>query len=94
MPVEGIDVPDFSMDEKKHFSELKEKSPVNAVKKLMEKMGVNQRDAKYIVTHINVKYGQCNRCRFNTLDREYIKCPNCGALNFNWTINQNPSENS
>jgi len=52
----------------------------------MNNFKVNHRDAKYIVTHINTEYGRCKRCIFNNLDEEYVKCPKCGALNFNWKI--------
>ena len=85
LPKEGIEIPDFSTAEKELYRELKKKSTILAVKKLVDEMGFSHRDAKYVVAHINIAYGQCNRCNFNELDKEYMECPKCGALNFNWT---------
>jgi hypothetical protein len=85
LPKEGIEMPDFSNAEKRQCREWKEKSSIHAVKKLIEEKGLKHQDAKYIVTHINITYGQCNRCTFNELDQECGKCPRCGALNLNWT---------
>lgn len=86
-PEEGIEIPDFTQSEKVELHELNLTSPLHTVKLLMSKFKVKHIDAKYIVTHINRDYGQCKRCSFNKLDEEYIKCPKCGALNFNWKIN-------
>ncbi len=88
LPKEGIEIPNFSIAEKEQSRKWKEKSPIHAVKKLMDAMSFSHRDAKYIVTHINVEYGQCNSCNFNTLDEEQGKCPKCGALNFNWVTHK------
>lgn len=85
LPKEGIEIPDFSAAEKEQYRKLKEDSPVRAVKELMDEKSLSHRDAKYIVTHINIEYGHCNRCSFSELDEEYGKCPKCGVLNFNWT---------
>jgi predicted Zn-ribbon and HTH transcriptional regulator len=84
IPKERIEIPEFSSAEKEHFRKLKEESPIRAIKELIHEKKLSHRDAKYIVTHINIKYGQCNRCGFNKLETEYGKCPQCGALNFNW----------
>ena len=43
-------------------------------------------DAKFSLMHINKKYGKCNRCNVDFLDEEYIVCPKCRALNFNWKL--------
>lgn len=84
LPKEGIEVPDFAITEKSKLSELTIQSPLHSIKYFIDNFKLSHRDAKYIVTHINTIYGQCNRCKFDSLDREYINCPKCGALNFNW----------
>ena len=84
LPKEGIEIPEFSLAEKEQYRKVKEESPIRAVQNLIDEKKLSHRDAKYIVTHINIEYGQCNRCSFNELDEEYGKCPKCGALNFNW----------
>ncbi|MBK7988010.1 MAG: Com family DNA-binding transcriptional regulator [Ignavibacteria bacterium] len=86
LPKEGIDIPDFSISEKSKLMALKVQSPLNSIKYIIDNLKINHRDAKYIVTHINEIYGQCNRCKFDSLDEEHINCPKCGALNFNWKI--------
>jgi hypothetical protein len=87
LPKEGIEIPDFTPSEKKRLWELKLKSPIHSVKHLIDNFKLSHSDAKYITLHINKDYGRCNRCSFDKLDEEYIKCPKCGALNFNWKIN-------
>ena len=84
LPKEGIEIPDFTAQEKTAFLEWAEKSRLEAVKNLMREKNLSHLDAKFIVTHINVHYGHCNRCNFNKLQEEYSKCPKCGALNLNW----------
>ena len=84
LPTEGVEVPDFTQSDKKKLSDLILESSIKAVKILIDDFKLNPRDAKYIVTHINKKYGKCNQCNFDKLDREYMNCPKCGALNFNW----------
>lgn len=86
LPKEGIEIPDFTQSDKNRMSEMKLESPIKTVKCLMDDYGLSHRDAKYIVTHINETYGKCNRCDFNNLDREYLTCPKCGAMNFNWNL--------
>ncbi len=87
LPREGIEIPDFSPLEKQEIWEWKQKSSVYAVKQLMVDKQFSLLHAKYIVTHLNKSYGHCNRCEFDQLDGEYITCPICNALNFNWTYN-------
>ncbi len=89
---EVVEIPDFTQSEKNGLLELNLKSPLHTVKHLIDNFKVSHRDAKYIVTHINTDYGRCKRCIFDNLDEEYIKCPKCGALNFNWKINDQISE--
>ncbi len=86
LPKEGIEVPEFTQSDKNRLSEMKEESPIKTVKCLMEDYGLSHLESKYITTHINKIYGKCNCCDFNELDQEYLNCPKCGALNFNWKI--------
>jgi len=88
LPKEGIEIPDLTQSEKQQLWEWNQKSPLHAVKKLMEDNRFSHRNAKYAITHINKEYGQCNRCSFDKLYQEYVKCTQCGALNFNWMINK------
>lgn len=93
LPKEGIQIPSFSQREKEKLWLLKNDSPIRTVKRLIEEHSFSHRDAKFIVTHINIKYGKCNRCKSKNLDREYIECPKCGSLNFNWeNIENNRNE--
>lgn len=86
LPKEGIEVPEFTQSDKNRLSEMKEESSIKTVKCLMEDYRLSHLVSKYITTHINKIYGKCNRCDFNELDQEYLNCPKCGALNFNWKI--------
>ena len=84
LPTEGIDIPDFDPLEKSKMVTLAIESRLHCTKYILEQLNLSHRDAKYIVTHINIPYGHCNRCNFEQLDKEYITCPKCKALNFNW----------
>ena len=84
LPKDGIEIPDFNQSEKNNLVELTIRSPIQSAKFIIDNFNLSHRDAKYIVTHTNITYGHCNRCAFDKLDEEYIKCPKCGALNFNW----------
>jgi hypothetical protein len=84
LPKEGIEIPDFSIPEKTKLLELSVQSPLHSIKYIIHNFKLSHGVAKYMVTHINRIYGQCNCCKFNRLDEEYINCPTCGALNFNW----------
>ncbi len=92
LPEEWIEVPAFSKSDKMKLWELKVNSPIHTVKVLMDEYKISHRDSKYIVTHINTSYGECNKCDFNKLDQEYLTCPKCGALNFNWKLIDNVAE--
>jgi len=59
-------------------------SRLRLVKYIVDNYTISHSDAKYIVTHINKTYGHCHHCSFDNLKAEYINCPQCGALNFNW----------
>lgn len=84
LPSEGIEIPDFKQSEKLKLNELATLSPLKLTKYIVDNYTISHRNAKYIVTHINKTYGHCNRCNFDNLNEEYINCPKCGALNFNW----------
>ncbi|MBS1635804.1 MAG: hypothetical protein JST26_07755 [Bacteroidetes bacterium] len=84
LPKEGIEVPDFNEPEKQKLSELKIQSPILAMKYIVDYYKLSQRDAKYITTHINKIHDRCNRCAYDKLGGEYVECPRCGSLNFNW----------
>ncbi|MGL5890736.1 MAG: Com family DNA-binding transcriptional regulator, partial [Bacteroidia bacterium] len=70
--------------DKQRLLELILISPLQSVKYIIDNYEINLKEAKYIINHINTNYGHCKRCNFDKLDEEYIKCPKCGALNFNW----------
>ena len=80
----GFEIPDFKQSEKLKLNGLATLSPLKLTKYIVDNYTISHRDAKYIVTHINKTYGHCNRCNFDNLNEEYINCPKCGALNFNW----------
>ena len=84
LPKEGIEIPDFSRPDKSEIVRLTIESPIRATNYLLESFNISLHDAKYIITHINIPYGQCNRCSFDKLEEELIHCPKCKALNFNW----------
>lgn len=64
---------------------------LQTVKLLIDEYALSHTEAKYIVMHINHTYGHCKRCNFTALTGEYINCPKCGALNFNWKITEGNS---
>ncbi len=84
LPTEGIEIPNFKESEKLKLKELAKLSPLKLTKYIVDKYTLSHRDAKYILTHINKNYGHCNCCNFDNLNEEYINCPKCGSLNFNW----------
>ena len=86
IPKEGLEIPEFTQSDKKRLIEMNLESSIKAVKLLIDDFKLRHRDAKYVVAHINERYGKCNRCNFDKLDGEYLNCPKCGALNFNWTV--------
>lgn len=92
LPKEGIAIPEFTNADKENLHELKKRSPVHLVKHLIDHFRLSHLDAKYIAFHINNNYGLCNRCSFDALNEEYISCPKCGALNFNWKLNAHWNE--
>jgi len=88
IPEDGIEKPNFTQSEKQEIWKLKTEKPIFAVKTLIDKYKFSQKEAKYIIAHINSNYGKCNRCSYNNLVEEYKNCPKCKALNFNWKIDK------
>lgn len=86
-----VEIPDFTTDQKQHLSEIAIRTPMHAIKFLADTFSVSLTDAKFILNHINHTYGHCKRCNYNTLTGEYINCPKCGTLNFNWKFNKENS---
>ncbi len=86
LPEEGIEIPEFTQEEKRKLLELKSISSIQAVKALRQGFPFSLKDSKYITLHIN-KHGECHRCKYSKLMGEYVACPKCKALNFNWEIN-------
>ncbi|MGE9310651.1 hypothetical protein ACLOAU_03370 [Niabella sp. CJ426] len=81
---EEIEIPDFTKAEKNRLLKLIAQSALLSIKYITGNYGISYRDAKFMVTHINKIYDHCNCCNFEKLEGEYIACPKCGALNFNW----------
>lgn len=81
---EEILIPDFTHAEKIKLSEWVTQSALLSIKYITDNYAANYRDAKFMVNHINKIYDHCNCCNFEKLEGEYIACPKCGALNFNW----------
>lgn len=86
LPFGGIEIPEFEQSEKLMLQEMRALSPLKLTKYIIDNFAMSHRDAKYIVAHINKKYGHCNSCNFDNLNEEFMNCPKCGALNFNWRI--------
>jgi len=93
-PDQTYNVPFFSNAEKLELLELKKNSPLHTVKALMSKFELAHVDSKFIVSHINIEYRKCHRCSFNRLEEEYMNCPRCKSLNFNWEINSHSEPSS
>lgn len=77
-------LPIFSNKDKKEFTTLKNDSSIKLVQTLIHSFKLTHKKAKFITLHINKTYGKCHRCDFDSLDKEYVNCPKCNALNFNW----------
>lgn len=86
LPKTGIEIPVFGQTEKNTLLEIKKQSPLQFINYLVTNFNLSHGDAKYIALHMNDTYGHCNRCNFDKLNKEYIHCPKCSALNFNWKI--------
>lgn len=86
LPKEGIDLPEFSLADKRLLTETKIESPVKVINLLMVNYKLPMLESKYITLHINEKYGECNRCKYDAMDQENMTCPKCKALNLNWKV--------
>jgi hypothetical protein len=86
LPKEGIEVPQFTISDKSKILGIMVESPLHATMFIFNNFKLKQGDAKYIVTHLYTIYGKCNCCTYYSLDQECMNCPKCGALNFNWKI--------
>lgn len=84
LPKEGIEFPALDLSDKARLLNMKQQSPINAVKYLIENFEYSHQESKCIVAHINVIYGQCHRCNRGSLQGEHVTCLSCGAFNFNW----------
>jgi len=63
----AFEVPFFKNHEKLELLNLKVSNPIMAIKRLIETFKLPHADAKFIVSHINIEYGQYNRCNYNEL---------------------------
>lgn len=81
---EIIKVPEFSDSEKQTIHSLIIHSAIKAIQFLSETYKITLKEAKFIVSHINLEFGKCQRCNFENLIEEYKECPKCKAMNFNW----------
>ncbi|WP_299683638.1 hypothetical protein [uncultured Dokdonia sp.] len=80
-------IPEFTIEEKKLLTALKiDHKFLEAIDKIRTLYSVELIDAKFSVMHINTIYGKCNRCNADYLNGEYVECPKCKSLNFNWEI--------
>jgi hypothetical protein len=82
-----FEVPNFTLPEKQILSELKSsKQIMNVISKIESWYKIKFIDAKFSLMHINIKHGECHRCNFKNLEGEYVTCPKCQSLNFNWKL--------
>ena len=83
-----FEVPDYTAKEKKILSDLKANNRYGELIEKIESLhNIEIIDAKFTLLHINKEYGKCNRCSVDSLEGEYVICPKCKALNFNWEVN-------
>jgi len=85
-PDEVFEVPNFSLEEKRKLSNLHARSPLLAVKELKDLNNVLLKDAKFVIAHLNKEKTICHRCNTQLDTQEYVSCPKCNALNFNWNL--------
>ncbi len=89
LPIEGVEIPNFTINEKQKITRLVNDSPITAVRFLNTDFKLSLTVAKFIVSHINEVHDKCKRCDFNNLESEYANCPKCGSLNLNWMLKLN-----
>ena len=81
-------VPEFTMNQKIILTEFKANHKfMEVIDKIRELYKVEMIDAKFSLMHMNTVYGKCNRCKVDYLEGEYVECPKCKSLNFNWYTN-------
>jgi len=84
---QGSEVPEYSLQQKRALHHLKvSKKSSELMMKIKSLHNLSLMDTKFIYMHINEKYGKCNRCNVDYLKEEYVHCPKCKALNFNWNV--------
>ena len=82
-----FEVPEYTLEQKKRLSNLKANKKLGELITEIESLhNIKSIDAKFNFMHINAKYGKCNRCKVDNLKEEYVNCPKCKALNFNWKV--------
>jgi len=80
-----FEVPEYNLEQKKLLQKLKKANDFGELQqKISSFHSIRPIDAKFVLMHINRDYGKCNRCRVDNLAGEYVVCPKCKALNFNW----------
>ncbi len=81
------EVPEFTIEEKILLTELKRQNKFFEVsEKIKSLYNIENLDAKFSMMHINKLFGKCNRCKVDYLEDEYVTCPKCKSLNFNWKL--------
>ena len=82
-----FEVPDFTPEEKRVLINLKKGNRfVELMEEIKFRYEIQDIEAKFSLMHINRQYGKCNRCNVDYLEGEYVVCPKCRALNFNWKL--------
>ncbi|WP_430411006.1 hypothetical protein [Kordia sp.] len=85
-PNEVFEIPNFSLAEKKLLLEALNVSGLEAIKEMRKLHRITLRNAKFVMTHINIEHKKCNRCAYQLNILEYTSCANCDALNLNWNV--------
>lgn len=62
---------------------LKQDLKLFAIKKIVDDFGMNKKDAKVVIAHLNNENGTCIKCDYKKLKGENVECPKCGAFNYN-----------
>ena len=83
---EVYELPDFSLDAKQVLVALCMKSPLLAIQEMQKTHSISHKKGKFITMHLNLKTNSCHRCETPLDSKEYISCPKCKALNFNWNL--------
>lgn len=82
-----FEVPEFSNNDKRILVKLKSNNKFSEIFQILKSTYLlDIDDAKFSYLHINTIYSECNRCNFKDLKDEYITCPKCKSLNYNWKV--------